>query len=103
MAMTDRKRTPEQIIGKDRINQLIFEGYEVVPAHIGDECTRDLVAALEPFGRVPLVCTEGIDDSATVFEFEGGEITLGDLRRVHSTLSRAKGKSVEPIAFTGGE
>lgn len=26
-----QKRTPEQIIGKDRVLQLIFEGYEVVP------------------------------------------------------------------------
>jgi hypothetical protein len=27
-----RTRTPEQIIGKDRLLQLIFEGYVVVPA-----------------------------------------------------------------------
>lgn len=60
----------------------------------------ELLDALEPFGRVPLLCTEGIDDSATVFEFEGGQISLGDLRRVHAALSKAKGKSVEALAFT---
>jgi hypothetical protein len=33
-------RTPEQIIGKDRLLQLIFEGYEVVK--VGTKC---------PFGK----------------------------------------------------
>lgn len=28
----DRARTPEQIIGKDALTQLVFEGYAVVPA-----------------------------------------------------------------------
>lgn len=30
--MNSCKRTPEQIIGKDALVQLIFEGYAVVPA-----------------------------------------------------------------------
>jgi len=42
---------------------------------------------LEPFARIPLSHTDDIDDSATVFKYEGGAITLGDLRRVHAALT----------------
>ena len=34
-------RTPPQIIGNDRVSQLIFEGYVIVPAKVSpamDEC-----------------------------------------------------------------
>jgi hypothetical protein len=44
--------------------------------------------ALEPFARIPLAHTDDIDDSANVFEYEGGAIHLGDLRRVHQALSQ---------------
>lgn len=38
-------------------------------------------AALKAFTSIPLAHTNDIDDSATVFEYDGGAITLGDLRR----------------------
>jgi len=44
----------------------------------------EAMKVIEPFTRIPLAFTDDIDDSATVFEFEGGAITLGDLRRVHA-------------------
>lgn len=45
---------------------------------------------IEPFALVPLAYTDDIDDSATVFEYEGGAITLGDLRRVHALNAQEK-------------
>jgi hypothetical protein len=47
----------------------------------------EAMKVIEPFARIPLAFTDDIDDSATVFEFEGGVITLGHLRCVHTARS----------------
>ena len=61
--------------------------------------TASIKEALEPFACIPLSFTDDIDDSATVFEYEGGAITLGDLRRVHTALSSLScGEARERIA-----
>lgn len=41
-------RSPEQIIGKDRLLQLIFEGYVVVPADPTPEMISVGVESMEP-------------------------------------------------------
>src|SRR5687768_16174004 len=46
--------------------------------------------ALKPFTHIPLAYTDDIDDSATVFEYEGGAITLGDLRRAARAITGGK-------------
>jgi hypothetical protein len=47
---TQKCRTPEQIIGHDRLTQLIFEGYAVVPREATDEMMN---AGVETAGRTP--------------------------------------------------
>jgi len=66
------KRTPQQIIGDDALTQLIFEGYEVMPARrssdeqaevVGDEAMLAAVGAISELEDAILAC-QTLDDLA---------------------------------------
>ena len=64
-------RTPEQIIGKDALTQLVFEGYAVVPTKPTDamlNAAQSRLCELENytyFGKYALDIVAGLSDSET--------------------------------------
>jgi hypothetical protein len=62
-----------------------------------------LRAALKPFTKVPLDHTADIGDGATVMQYEGGELTLGDFRQAHTAMNPDPNSGRGPVDLLRAE